>query len=159
LANIIPTNISLNELQTNTLLKVESRAVATYRAKMAIRGNSLLSSIFIKSMDPGSSVKVNFYDTTSGNEQDSERFDLNGHDLISAPQSALTDRILVTKIHNKPQVEVIVSGGIVEFGLYVTVVSTTTSLLDDALVREGDTIDLGTDRGVPFACKNTTTGL
>lgn len=152
----IPTTVSLDQYQTNTLLELKTRGAGTYATKMSIQGNSILSSIFVKSMAAGASVKVNYYDTTSGTELLGERYDLTGHDLLSGVTSPTTNRVTVTKIHNKPIVEVIVTGGDVEFGLYVTVVSSFATDLDDSLIRDGDTFYPLDSRAIPMACLNET---
>ena len=43
---------------TNTALELAVRAPGTHRVKMAIRGNALLSSVYITSADPGATLKV-----------------------------------------------------------------------------------------------------
>jgi len=117
------TVINLDQFETSELLELASRSDGTYKAQMMIRGNSILSSVFVKSVSPGATLKVNYFDTTSGTEQLSERFDLNSHALITDADVGETFRIVVSRIHNKPIIEAVVTGGTVEFGVYVTVVS------------------------------------
>ena len=117
------TVINLDQFETSELLEFSSRSDGTYKAQMMIRGNSILSSVFVKSISPGATLKVNYFDTTSGTEQLSERFDLNSHALITDADAGETFRIVVSRIHNKPIIEAVVTGGTVEFGVYVTVVS------------------------------------
>ena len=155
----VPTVINLDQFHTNDVLKMDVRGAGTYKAKMAIRGNSLLSSVYIKSIDPGVTLKVNYYDTTTGTDGTSERFDLVSHDLLTDANAGETVRITVPRIHNKPQVEAIVTGGNVEFGVYITVVSTLVSDLDLALVRDGDTFFPLINKGMPTVCLDRDTGL
>jgi hypothetical protein len=117
------TVINLDQFETSELLEFATRSDGTYKAQMMIRGNSILSSVFVKSVSPGATLKVNYFDTTSGTEQLSERFDLNGHALITDADVGKTFRIVVSRIHNKPIIEAVVTGGTIEFGVYVTVVS------------------------------------
>lgn len=142
-----PTIINMDQFDTNELLKLESRAPDTYNAKMMIRGNSLLSSVYVKSITPGATLKVNYFDTTTGTDGIGERFDLNSHALIDDTAAGKTFRLVIPRIHNKPQVEVIVAGGTVEFGVYITVIADfpiTGSILD------GQEAALAGDGGIPI---------
>jgi len=143
---------NLNQYQTQTLFPLESRAAGTYTRKMLVEGNSLLSSVFIESGDPGASVEVKYYDFTTGTIA-SERYDLtDSHPVISVNDSPITDRRLVSRIHNKPVVEAIVTGGSVKFGLYVTVVASFATDLDSALQLDGEVANVLVDKGMPFMC-------
>jgi hypothetical protein len=149
------TTVFLGEFETKTLLELETRGPGTYNVKMMVRCNSLLSSVFIKT-NAGATVQANYFDTTSGDEATPERYDLQSHDPLSTP--GVTNRILVTKIHNKPQLELIVTGGTVEFGVYVTAVSTSASDIDSALIRDGDTFFQTSNKAIPIACLDEATG-
>lgn len=142
---------NLNDGQTQILLKNESRPAGVYRQEMLIEGNSLLSSLFIESGDPGATVEVKYYDTTTG-VYPTERFDLNSHPVFLGTSGPRTDRRLISRIHNKPVYEVTVVGGNVTFGLYGTVVSTTATDLDNALQLDGEIADLSLDKGMPIIC-------
>ena len=148
----VETTIFLGEFETKTLMELDTRAAGTYRAKLMIRCNSLLSSIYIKSADAGATVKVNYFDTTTGSELTAERYDLLSHDLYDDSNVGETHRILVTRIHNKPQIEVIVTGGNVEFGVYGTAVSTFASDLDSAIVFDGSSFVSTVNKAMPVAC-------
>jgi len=148
----INTTVFLAEFETKVLLARESRGPGTYRTKLMIRCNSLLSSIFIESADVGATVEAKYWDTTTGDETTPERFDLLSHDVYGAANAGETHRILVTKIHNKPQLEVIVTGGNVKFGVYGTAVSSSASDIDSALVREGTAFVQESSRAIPVAC-------
>lgn len=153
----VDTTVFLGEFETKSLLDLEVRPAGTYYVKMMVRCNSLLSSVYIKSGT--GTVKANYFDTTTGDELSPERFDLTSHDLLTAPaDNGETHRILVTKIHNKPILELIVTGT-VEFGVYVTAVSTSASDIDSALIRDGDTFVQETNKAIPIACYNEDTGL
>lgn len=154
----VNTNINLDQYETAVLFPVLSRAPGIYKTKMMIRGNSLLSSVYVKSIDPGATLKVNYYDTTTGSDGTLERYDLTGHDLITDTQAGETFRITVPRIHNKPQAEIIVTGGNVEFGIYITVVSTFVTDLDSALIRDGDTFEQTVHKAIPIACLDDITG-
>jgi hypothetical protein len=106
----------LDAFQSDAWLKLETRGVGTYIQIGEIMAGALLSSIFIESMDSGATLKVNYFDATTGAAV-GERFELKGHDLLSAPGS---DRIMVTRHHNRVGCEAIVTGGNIKFSVYGT---------------------------------------
>lgn len=126
-----------------------TRGPGTYTKDTRINGNSILSSVFVHSLDVGASVKVNWYDTTTG-PNFGERFDLPSHDAIAS--GPITDRITVTRIHNKPVCEVVVTGGNAQFGVYGTVVSSFASDLDAALQFDDTPFLPDTQKGIPIMC-------
>lgn len=154
---VVPTLLNLDQYETRELLALESRASSLYTAKMMIRGNSLLSSVFVKSITAGATLKINYYDTTTGTDSSPERFDLNSHNLITAADVGKTFRILVTRIHNKPQVEAIVTGGTVEFGVYISVVSDFPVDIRGAILDE-QLANLPLDGGLPVSVYNPDDG-
>lgn len=141
--------IRLTQFETRDIFPIESRAPGTYEQPLLIEGNSLLSSVFVRSVDVGASVTVKYFDTTTGLVGE-ERFDLNEHPAVSTAGD--TSRTIITSIHNKPIMEATVSGGNVEFGVYVTVVSTFASDLDSALKLDNEVADLSVDKAIPMAC-------
>lgn len=138
--------------ETRAIVPLTVHPVGVFEQPLHIEGNSILSSVFFKS-GPGS-VKVDYYDTTTGTEV-GEEFSLDSHDLISSPT---TDRILVTRVHNKPIVRVTVTGGSAEFGIYITVVASFASDLDSALVRDIQTANLVTDKAMIAASYDAISG-
>lgn len=140
---------------TRDVFKLETLGPGTHIKTLEIRGNAILSSLYVKSIDVGATIKVNYFQTTSGTVPDGERFDLNSHALISTTG---TDQIAVTRIHNKPVVEVIITGGTVEFGLYLTVNDELATDIDAALVSDGQVANLANDKGIPIACYDEATG-
>lgn len=147
------TTVFLGEFETKTALELETRGPGTYYVKLMVRCNSLLSSVYIKANPGGGSVKANYFDTTTGDESSPERYNLTGHDPLAV--AGVTNRVLVTKIHNKPILEVVVTGGSVEFGVYITAVSTTASDVDSSLIRDGDTFVYADNRALPAGTLGT----
>ena len=149
--------IILREFATNDVFQLNTLAPGTYVKQIQPAGNSLLSSLFIKSMPAGATIKVNYFDTTTGTREIGERFELTGHDLLSGPLTLETRRIIITKIHNKAFCEVIITGAPVEFGVYATVISAFASDLDAALITDGQAFDPINSKAMPFACLDKST--
>jgi hypothetical protein len=153
----LPTT-TLNEFQTLALIPLESRTADTYFRLASISGNSILSSVFVKSMDPGATLFVRYWDTTTGGES-SEQYPLGEHRIVLPGMLGVkgyTDRETFTRIHDKVFCEVVVSGGAVEFGVYVTVVSSFATDLDAALQHEGDDVSIPLDKGIPITVYEST---
>jgi hypothetical protein len=142
---------NLNEFQTQILLKLETRAPGVISRELLIEGNSLLSSVYIAAADPGASVEVKYFDYTTG-AITAERYDLTSHRVLTDADVGDTNRVTVSRIHNKPVVEATVLGGNVTFGVYATVVSSFVTDLDQALQLDGATADVLVDKGMPFMC-------
>lgn len=139
--------IRLGLYESKPVLAIKQLTAGTYVIPMFVEGNSILSSVYVKSISGGGSVKVNYYDFGPGNNDlPGERYDLSSHNLIST--SDYTDRILVTKIHNKPHIEIIITGT-VELGIYITVVAAFASDLETNLKLHGQITDLAKDKGLP----------
>jgi hypothetical protein len=142
---IIRDHIRIGLYETRPVLPIQSLAAGTYVIPLFTEGNSLLSSVYVRSVS--GSVKVNYYDFGPGNNDlPGERYDLNGHALITT--SDITDRILITKLHNKPHIEIIVTGT-AELGIYLTVISQFASDLDNSLKLHATIADLLQNRGLP----------
>lgn len=149
---VLPSVVQLDEFASGELFERLTRGAGTYVQPAEIQGNSILSSVFVESISPGASLKINYYDTTTG-AQVGERFDLDGHAVVPDSTAPLTTlRILVTRIHHRVIAEAIVTGGTVKFSLYATVVSSTASDLDQALVSDGQPVDFVNDKGMPVMC-------
>lgn len=140
--------INLSLYETLAIVPMRTFSAGTYTQRLHTQGNSILSSLFIDTIDPATTVQVNYYDSGAGSE-DGERYDLASHD----PQSGASfspNRILITKLHDKPVVEIIVTGGDARIGLYVTVVASFASDLDSALKKDNAIADLLSDKGIPM---------
>jgi len=137
----------LAEYESIDLLPLDTRAAGVYELETLIEGNSVLSTVFISSADPGATVKVSYYDTTTG-DQEGEIYPLNEHPLLSSGPDV--SRITVTRIHNKPRMRAEVNGGSVRFSVYLTVVSSFASDLDAALHLNGELVELSRDKGLPI---------
>lgn len=153
--------VNLDSLQSTEIFPLSdpvtgliSRPAGVYERKMLIEGNAFLSTVFIESLDVGASVEVKYWDFTTGKAV-SERYDLPSHSLQSAAGS---NRILVTRIHNKPICEVTVTGGNATFGVYITTVSYSASDLENALKFNEQSTDLVIDKALPSSLYDPVTG-
>lgn len=160
----LPSAVILSEYASGVLFELANppdipiRGPGTYKQIAEIRGNSILSSVFIRAIDPGATLKINYYDTTTGATV-GERFELTGHDLITDSTPPLTTfRVLVTRIHHRVAAEAIVTGGNVDFSLYATTVSSSASDLDNALIRDGDTFVQTINKALPTAVLDDSDG-
>lgn len=144
----------LNTNQTEAIFAISARVAQTTIQLLSCNGNSILSSVFVKNADAGTTVKVNYFQTTSGTlEKDAERQDIGSHRELGLSDIGTTDTILVTRIHNKPACEIVVVGpGTIEFGVYVSIRSETASDLDSALKIDTQVADLLSDKGIPIVC-------
>jgi hypothetical protein len=153
--SIIP--ITLKEHTSFRVFDLESRNSGTYQQICELRGNAILSSIFIQSITPGSTVKVNYFDTTIGLDV-GERYELTGHEILtdSAPPLS-THRILVSRIHHRVTCEVVVTGGSAVFGVYVSLVSDFPIDLKGSILN-GQTGNLLQDGGLPISVYDPSDG-
>jgi hypothetical protein len=147
----LPT-IQLSEFETVATLPLQTRTPDTYFRMIAVSGNSILSSVFIESMDHGASLFVRYWDTTTGTET-TEEYVLGQHRVLTIADlgpKGITDRETFTKIHDKTFQEVVVTGGNVRFGIYCTVVSSFATDLDAALQHENELVSTVLDKGLPI---------
>ncbi len=147
--------VQFGEFQSITLFEIDSRAPNTYRIPLQVRGNSILSSLLVTEMDPGATIKVNYFQTTSGNLI-SERSELSGHTIKTLPDME-ADTIIVARMHSKPVCEVIIEGGNVKFGLMATMVSAFASDIESSLFLDSY-LTQGKERGIPIMSFDQETG-
>lgn len=108
--------------ETLKVLRYEVLSAGVHTFKIAPAGNSLLSTIYVRSLDGGATVKAKWYDFGAGQPSDTgARYELGEHDLIDAANT--TSRIVVTRIHALSQVDIEVIGGSAEVSFIVSVVS------------------------------------
>lgn len=149
----IPKNIRVGLYESKHVLRPQILTPGTYSIQLQTDGNSLLSTVWVKAAT--GTVEVKYWDYTSGDGViASERYELNGHGVISTPQS---HRIVVTRLHNKPVAEIIVSGGNVEVGLYISVITDFPVDLKGSIV-DGQTANLLSDGGLPISVYNEDDG-
>lgn len=112
----------LNLYDSLAILPIQVLAPGVKVLGVAPFGNSILSTLWVKTLDPGASVTVNWYDYCMDQESyPGARVNLGSHPSISVADKS--SRLIVTQIHNKCFAEVIVTGGNAEAGIFVTSVS------------------------------------
>jgi hypothetical protein len=98
------------------------RPAGVYTERVAISGNSILSTLWVKTIDVGATVTARWYDIGPGNNDlPGEKIWLTAHIPITTADTS--DRRVVTRLHNKGFCEVTVAGGSAVFGIYATVIS------------------------------------
>lgn len=154
MAFIFDRRINIRGKDSFEILPLATYTAGTKLIKIDFQGNSLLSTLFVKSITSGT-VEVNYFDFTTSGGDTTERYDLQGH--TTPTPGILPDRILVTQLHNKAVAEVILTGT-AEIGVYGTIVDFSASDLDSALVKEGQIVNLLIDKGIISAYYNPTSG-
>jgi hypothetical protein len=109
-------------------------------------GNSLLSTVFVQDLDPATTVKVNYYDFGPGDGTlAGERVDLEGHTLITT--APISNRRIISRLVNKPRLEIIVTGGQAVLGIHIGVVS---DFPQEPELLDGQIADFTSDKGSPL---------
>jgi hypothetical protein len=135
-------------------LQMRSAGVGEY--EFLVEGNSILSTVFIETIDLGATLLVEYTDTTTGRDV-GEVYALAEHRVLNTALDI--DRITITRIHNKPKVKYTLTGGSAKFSIYITVVSTFASDLDNALQLENSAVNLFRHKGIPIAALETTANV
>lgn len=154
-------DVNIGLYNTNHVFKFDTYAAPLSEIKeLETRGNALISSVYIKSMDPGvTGVNVKYSQTTAGTTQLGEDAPLDSHKTFTAADVGLTETIVVTRIHHKPNCELEILGtGNVELGVYVTVTNEVASDIDSALIEDGDTFIQTSSKAIPMACYDEDNG-
>lgn len=142
------------ELDSTELIKLGTLGPGTYKYRINMRGNSLLSTLYVKSKDPGATVSGYYYDVTTGENFGEETF-LKNHNDVAAGE---TDRIFVSNLHNKPVLSLVITGGNVEFSVFNTVLPSSFSAIDSALVFDGEDFVLIANKALPGAALDELSG-
>ncbi len=137
----------VNLYETTPLVPIQDFDAGIYTFPVATYGNSILSTVWVKNLDLGATVQVKWYEYGVGNgDTPGQRIDLIGHRLIDIPDSS--DRKIITKIHNKPNCEIIVTGGAATLGIYLSVVADTAQ---DGLYFDEQVYNTDSDSGAGIA--------
>lgn len=144
------TVISLRPFDTQLVFGLSNKSPGLYRRDFTTTGNSLLSSVFIKTADPGATLSIRYYQTTGATEDDGEKQFLGQHQLLDDTDAPSTHSVLVAKFHDKPFVECTVTGGNIDFSLYATLLTQNASDIDAALQLDGTVIDVDAVKGMPI---------
>lgn len=137
-------NTRLALYEERIVIPIQQLDVGTHIYSITPQGNAVLSTLFVKLIDLGGSIKANYYDYGPGDgSTPGERVDLTSHQLISAGDP-LSDRVIVTRMHNRLVLEVIVTGAPVIAGVLITVQA---DFPQDFGFLDGQESNLANDRG------------
>jgi len=135
----------LNLYESMPVIPVQLFNAGTETAQISSYGNSLLATLWVKSIEAGASVLVRWYDIGPGSgDYPGERIYIAQHAIVATDDTS--DRRLVPGIHNKVWVEVIVTGGSATLGVYATSVS---SFPQQSPFKDEDVANLSNDTGNP----------
>jgi hypothetical protein len=135
--------VRLGLYDTIALVPVSSFPAGNYLFQSATCSNSLLSTIWVKSLDSGAAVASRWYDVGPGSGSfPGEKIYIAAHKNISTADTS--DRRLIPGIHNKAFLEVSITGGDAVFGVYVTAVS---SFPQEAPFKDGQDALPSSDAG------------
>lgn len=143
------------DLDSSELVKLDTLGPGTYLYRLDIKGNSLLSTLYVKAKDAGATINAEYYDVTTGENFGEETF-LKKHLDIAAGE---TDRILISNLHNKPVMRLVIAGGNVEFSVFNTVLPSAFSAMDAALIFDGEDFDALASKASPVAALDELNGL
>lgn len=149
------------EFNNETVFILESRPAGEYISNMLIKGNSILSTLTVTQLDPGTTVQVDYIENTSQQAADAgQSILLDEHTTVDGTSVLpFVNKITVTRIHSTPKVRVTITGGSATLEVHTTVVASFASDLDAALVFEGDTYVVDRTKAIPIAGYDHETGL
>lgn len=139
--------LRIGQYESKDIIRLDTRFAGIYVQKCSIAGNSITSSVFVESLTMGSSVLVEWFDYSTGSDV-GEAYFLNTHNTIVDPIT--TDRILISKLHDKPYVKCTVVGE-VRFSVYITVGTSSASDIDANLVNNLEPANFEDHRGIVVA--------
>lgn len=148
--------IRISQFESKAVIALETRSAGVYYQKLSTAGNSILSTVFVESLDSGASLNVEYFDFGVGGDA-GEAFPLNFHPTLTTPVTS--SRRLISNAHDKPYLKCTVTGGNVRFGVYATVVLSSASDIDNALQLEGETVILSNDKGMPVVVYDEVNGV
>lgn len=129
-----------------------NRAAGVYTYEILAEGSSLLSTLYVKSMDPGSQLIVRFWDNTTG-DKDGERNEVIAHREVTG-LSDFSERIIVSQIHKRVFCEATITGGSVQFGVRNTLLGYNANDIDAALQLQDSDYLSDNHKGIPIAGVN-----
>lgn len=133
----------LNLYESMPVVPIQTLGPGTETVQIASYGNSLLATLWVKDIDPATTVLVRWYDIGPGsNDYPGEKIFISQHAVISTADTS--DRRLVPGIHNKVWCEITIVGGSATFGIYATSVS---SFPQQSPFKDEDIANLASDAG------------
>jgi hypothetical protein len=125
--------IRLGQFDGQSIVDLGTYAPGVYKYKMNVVGNSVLSTLFVKSGNPANLLVE--YREGIVDEDGGEAALLKTH---VTPSPGGSDKIVVNKVHNKPFLLVTITSAAVQFGVFATTVTQFPLDLGDAVTHDGD---------------------
>ena len=142
--------IQLGDGSTSCVFGLASLGPGTYGKTFTVRGSGILSTLFVKSVDVGATLAIEYFDATTGRAC-GEEIPLDTHTLVDdTTVLPFNHQVCLDKLHS-PQVRAVVTGGNVEFGVMASArdfngletVKTTDSDGDDCIRVCGESVPQG----------------
>ena len=137
--------IRLRQNETVAIYELGQRQPGTYYQNLIADGNAIVSTLYVDQLDPGATVRVTFEDIGLS-EKPGDMITLGSHEIMDTPGSV--SKTSITRFHNRPRVKIVVAGGSVTFGHWVTLKSEAISDIQFGLgktsVFTGQAPDTGT---------------
>ena len=112
-----PTTVQLNEYSTQCALAPISRPPGVYNVLTRVIADGVVSSLFVKHVDPGATLSIEYWEATTGHS-DGEHVSLGSHPLVDDTTPLLyTNKKCFSKLHSNLRIEATVTGGNVTFGI------------------------------------------
>jgi hypothetical protein len=135
------------------VLPLATRGPGTVEQKLALGGNSILSTLYVSAIDPATTVSVSYHDYGVG-EDAGEDLTIGSHSTQSVVGS---QRRVFAPFHIGPRIKATVTGGNATFGVFASALQQIAS--DLTLMREGQVADFANDSGLGIMVYDEATGL
>lgn len=109
--------IRLRQNETAAVFELSEREPGTYLQPLVADGNAIVSTLYVDALSPGASVRVVFEDIGLS-ERPGDLITLGSHEIMT--EAGSVSKTSITRFHNRPRVRVVVTGGTVSFGHWVT---------------------------------------
>lgn len=136
--------LRLRQNETVAVFELGTLGPGTYYRNLIADGNALVSTLYLDQCDAGASIRVSFEDVGLS-ELPSDLVTLGSHEIMTVAQTV--SKTSVVRFHNRPRVKVVIVGGSVTFGHWITLktesVSDIAFGLGKTTVLTGSTLAVG----------------
>lgn len=114
----VAASFALRRNESAAVLPLATRAPGVFYIGIDITADSLLSTVYVKSMGGGASLLVEYFEITTSDIDDEQNLQVMSHPaIIAAPAK---DKRTFFQLHNKVILRATLTGGAAQFGVYVT---------------------------------------